>query len=92
MVEIVKQYGVERMIVNSACDWGVSDPLSVSKTVHLLQRAGILDDDIDTHGPDHEEGEPDCCGDQDEKDVACGIIAAPSSERVERNGPTLVHQ
>ncbi|HYH56113.1 MAG TPA: TatD family hydrolase, partial [Anseongella sp.] len=27
MVEIVKQYGPERVIVNSAADWGVSDPL-----------------------------------------------------------------
>ncbi len=27
MTEIVRQYGAERIIVDSACDWGVSDPL-----------------------------------------------------------------
>src|SRR5262249_7393248 len=26
---IVEQYGVERLLVNSACDWGPSDPLAV---------------------------------------------------------------
>ncbi|HMS18550.1 MAG TPA: TatD family hydrolase, partial [Planctomycetota bacterium] len=41
MVQIVKEYGVERIIINSACDWGISDPLSVPKTAHLLLLAGI---------------------------------------------------
>ena len=31
MTEIVRQYGAERIIVNSACDWGVSDPLGGSE-------------------------------------------------------------
>ena len=39
MVKIVQEHGVDRMIVNSACDWGVSDPLSVPKTVAKLQEA-----------------------------------------------------
>jgi predicted metal-dependent TIM-barrel fold hydrolase len=29
MVEIVKQYGPERIMVNSAADWGISDPLAM---------------------------------------------------------------
>ena len=29
MVEIVRQYGPERIIVDSACDWGISEPLGV---------------------------------------------------------------
>ena len=33
MVALVKQYGTERILVNSAADWGVSDPLKVPKTV-----------------------------------------------------------
>jgi predicted metal-dependent TIM-barrel fold hydrolase len=41
MVEIVRQYGPERILVDSACDWGVSDPLAVPKTAELLRRGGI---------------------------------------------------
>ncbi len=41
MFEIVRQYGPERLIVDSACDWGVSDPLSVPKTAELLATRGI---------------------------------------------------
>ncbi|MEI8313948.1 MAG: TatD family hydrolase [Verrucomicrobiota bacterium] len=33
---IVEQYGVERLLVNSACDWGPSDPLNVPKLVQEL--------------------------------------------------------
>lgn len=41
MVALVQRYGVERIIVNSAADWGVSDPLKVPKTVAAMQAAGI---------------------------------------------------
>jgi hypothetical protein len=44
MVEIVKRYGPERMIVNSAADWGVSDPLKVPKTAQALLDAGFGED------------------------------------------------
>ena len=33
MVALVKRYGAERILINSAADWGVSDPLKVPKTV-----------------------------------------------------------
>lgn len=36
MVEIVKKYGSERIMVNSAADWGISDPLAVPKTAALM--------------------------------------------------------
>jgi predicted metal-dependent TIM-barrel fold hydrolase len=36
MVQIVLEYGVERMVVNSAADWGVSDPLMVPRTATKL--------------------------------------------------------
>ncbi|MEE9391376.1 MAG: TatD family hydrolase [Planctomycetota bacterium] len=48
MVKIILEFGVADIVINSACDWGVSDPLSVPKTVALLQQAGISDADIDT--------------------------------------------
>lgn len=41
MVQIVLEYGIERMIVNSACDWGVSDPLMVPRTCLALELAGV---------------------------------------------------
>jgi uncharacterized protein len=41
MVEIVKQYGPERIMVNSAADWGISDPLAIPKTAALMKLQGI---------------------------------------------------
>jgi predicted metal-dependent TIM-barrel fold hydrolase len=41
MVEIVRQYGAERVIVDSSADWGVSDPLGVPKTAALMLERGI---------------------------------------------------
>ena len=44
MVEVVRQYGSERIIVDSSADWGVSDPLAVPKTAWLMQERGISQD------------------------------------------------
>ena len=41
MVEIVRQYGCDRIIVDSSADWGISDPLAVPKTAQLMQERGI---------------------------------------------------
>jgi len=41
MVEIVKRYGSERIIVDSSADWGHSDPLAVPKTAQLMLEQGI---------------------------------------------------
>jgi predicted metal-dependent TIM-barrel fold hydrolase len=46
MVEVVKQYGSERIIVDSSADWGVSDPLSVPKTADLMLERGISREDV----------------------------------------------
>ncbi len=46
MVEILRQYGAERVIVDSACDWGVSDSLGVPKTARLAAERGIPADQI----------------------------------------------
>ncbi|MBC7947718.1 MAG: TatD family hydrolase, partial [Chitinophagaceae bacterium] len=47
MVEIVKQYGSDRIMVNSAADWGISDPLAVPKTAALMLAEGIARKDIE---------------------------------------------
>ena len=41
MVEIVRQYGSDRIIVDSSADWGISDPLAVPKTAQLMLERGI---------------------------------------------------
>ena len=46
MCEIVRAHGAERLIVDSACDWGISDPLSVPKTAMLLFEHGIAPADV----------------------------------------------
>lgn len=46
MVEVVKKYGSERIIVDSSADWGVSDPLSVPKTASLMLERGISKEDV----------------------------------------------
>ena len=46
MVEVVKKYGTERIMINSAADWGISDPLAVPKTAALMKQHGISDEMI----------------------------------------------
>jgi hypothetical protein len=46
MVEIVRQYGSERILVDSSADWGVSDPLAVPKTARLMLERGIRPGDV----------------------------------------------
>ena len=46
MVEIVCQYGPERIIIDSGADWGVSDPLAVPKTAQLMLDKGIAREDV----------------------------------------------
>ncbi|MFT4541206.1 MAG: putative metal-dependent TIM-barrel fold hydrolase [Planctomycetota bacterium] len=46
MVEIVKQYGPDRIIVDSSADWGVSDPLSVPRTAALMLKEGVPEEHI----------------------------------------------
>lgn len=46
MVEIVKQYGPSMIMINSAADWGISDPLAIPKTAALMKMKGISDEDI----------------------------------------------
>jgi hypothetical protein len=48
MAALVKHYGPERILINSAADWGVSDPLKVPKTVALMRESGIPEADVET--------------------------------------------
>lgn len=48
MVEIVRQYGCDRIIVDSSADWGISDPLAVPKTAQLMIERGISPDYVRT--------------------------------------------
>ncbi len=47
MVRVLEEHGPERIIVNSACDWGISDPLKVAKTVDAMRAAGFEEDSIE---------------------------------------------
>lgn len=47
MVDIVKKYGAERIMINSAADWGISDPLAVPKTAALMLKHGISKSDVE---------------------------------------------
>ncbi|GAA4917239.1 putative metal-dependent TIM-barrel fold hydrolase [Nonomuraea thailandensis] len=47
MVELLRKYGTERVLVNSAADWGVSDPLLTLATAEAMLAAGFGEDDVD---------------------------------------------
>jgi predicted metal-dependent TIM-barrel fold hydrolase len=47
-VNIIETYGTERMLINSSCDWGPSDPLNVPKTALEMRRRGFDDTEIST--------------------------------------------
>jgi predicted metal-dependent TIM-barrel fold hydrolase len=47
MVALLREHGTERMIVNSAADWGRSDPLKTWRTGTAMLDAGFTEDDVD---------------------------------------------
>ncbi|MFC4553836.1 TatD family hydrolase [Georgenia faecalis] len=47
MVRILQRRGLDRVLVNSAADWGRSDPLKTAKTGRAMLAAGFTDDDVD---------------------------------------------
>jgi predicted metal-dependent TIM-barrel fold hydrolase len=47
MVAILKEYGPERVLVNSAADWGRSDPLKTRDVGDAMLAAGFDEDDVD---------------------------------------------
>jgi predicted metal-dependent TIM-barrel fold hydrolase len=47
MVAILRDYGPDRILVNSAADWGRSDPLLTLRTGEAMLAAGFAEDDVD---------------------------------------------
>ncbi|GAA3256258.1 TatD family hydrolase [Dactylosporangium cerinum] len=47
MVAILQEHGLDRVLVNSAADWGRSDPLLTLRTGEAMLAAGFTDDDVD---------------------------------------------
>lgn len=47
MVAILRTFGTERMLVNSAADWGKSDPLLTYRTGQAMLAAGFTAADVD---------------------------------------------
>ncbi|MGK3940897.1 hydrolase TatD, partial [Streptomyces caeruleatus] len=47
MVAVLKEYGPEKILVNSAADWGRSDPLKTRKVADAMLAAGFGEDDVD---------------------------------------------
>ncbi|WP_327725100.1 TatD family hydrolase [Streptomyces europaeiscabiei] len=47
MVAVLKRFGTERVLVNSAADWGHSDPLLTRATADAMLAAGFDEDDVD---------------------------------------------
>ncbi|MGH8869683.1 MAG: TatD family hydrolase [Actinomycetes bacterium] len=47
MVRLLAEYGTARMLVNSAADWGRSDPLKTRRTADAMLAAGFAEDDVD---------------------------------------------
>jgi len=48
MVRLLRRYGTARMLVNSAADWGRSDPLKTARTGLAMLAAGFDKSDVDT--------------------------------------------
>ena len=46
MVDILGEYGPTGIIVDSACDWGISEPLGVAKTAKLGLERGLSNETI----------------------------------------------
>jgi len=46
MVDILNEYGANRIIVDSACDWGISEPLGVAKTAALALKRAIPEENV----------------------------------------------
>src|SRR5207247_6812493 len=46
-IDMVERYGPERLWMNSACDWGISDPLAVPKSALEMKKRGHAVDAIE---------------------------------------------
>ena len=86
MVRLVKEYGSERILINSAADWGISDPLKVPKTTDLMLESGITLQTIRTIVWDN----PAHFFSQSQRLDLAGIDARPSIDQTEFFGGSTV--
>ncbi len=47
MAALVNKYGTDRIIINSAADWGISDPLKVPKSIEVMRASGVSEEAIE---------------------------------------------
>ncbi|MFB7126526.1 TatD family hydrolase [Kitasatospora sp. NPDC056273] len=47
LVQLLKRHGTHRVLVNSAADWGRSDPLATRRTAEAMLEAGFTADQVD---------------------------------------------
>ncbi len=47
MVAILQRRGLDRVVVNSAADWGRSDPLTTVRTAEAMLASGFTEDDVE---------------------------------------------
>jgi predicted metal-dependent TIM-barrel fold hydrolase len=78
MVRVLEEHGTDRILVNSACDWGISDPLKVSETVEAMRGAGFDEEEIEKvvwHNPVEFFGQSGrlILDDVDERDLAAAF-------------------
>ena len=45
-IDILEMYGTDQIWMNSACDWGVSDPLAAPKAARVMARRGHSESEI----------------------------------------------
>ena len=46
-VALLREFGTERMLVNSAADWGRSDPLRTVRTAEAMRAAGFAENEVE---------------------------------------------
>jgi predicted metal-dependent TIM-barrel fold hydrolase len=46
-IDILENYGAERIWMNSACDWGISIPLAVPRTALEMRKRGWTEERTD---------------------------------------------
>lgn len=46
-LDLLGKYGTDRMMINTAADWGPADPLNIAKTAAAMRRVGYSDQEIE---------------------------------------------
>lgn len=79
MAAIVRQYGPERILVDSSADWGISDPLAVPKTASVMMESGIPRPVVESVCYGNALAAYGQCGQMSESDWLAPVVPSPSS-------------